>query len=86
MRRERRGGASSRGAVPTRRLGGALHSLRRFAVETWQGEGWHEPYESRGSHTDLWETGGAIPPVDPAKQYRTNSKLSSMGSVYGARV
>jgi hypothetical protein len=30
------------------------------------GLGWHEPYESRGSRTDLWATGGEIPPVDPA--------------------
>ena len=25
-----------------------------------------EPYEPRGSRTDLWGTGGAIPPVYPA--------------------
>jgi hypothetical protein len=31
-----------------------------------QEEGWHEPYESRGSCTDLWGTGGEIPPVYPA--------------------
>ena len=30
------------------------------------GNGWHEPYESRGSRTDLWGTGGEIPPVYPA--------------------
>jgi len=29
--------------------------------------GLHEPYESRGSRTDLWGTGGEIPPVYPAK-------------------
>jgi len=27
---------------------------------------WHEPYESRGSRTELWGTGGEIPPVYPA--------------------
>ena len=32
-----------------------------------QEEGWHEPYESRGSRTDLWGTGGEIPPVYPAR-------------------
>ncbi len=34
----------------------------------WFANGWHEPYESRGSRTDLWGTGGAIPPVYPAGQ------------------
>ncbi len=28
-------------------------SLRRLEAETSQGYGWHEPYESRGSRTDL---------------------------------
>ena len=37
---------------PTRELGGALSPCD-----------WHEPYELRGSRTDLWETGGEIPPV-----------------------
>jgi hypothetical protein len=32
--------------------------------------GWHEPYESRGSRTDLWGTGGEIPPVYPATTIR----------------
>ena len=41
-------------------------SLRRLEAETSQGYGWHEPYESRGSRTDLWETGGETPPVYPA--------------------
>ena len=31
-----------------------------------QEEDWHEPYESRGSRTYLWGTGGEIPPVYPA--------------------
>ena len=42
------------------------HSLRRLEAERLQGNGWHEPYESRGSRTDLWETRGEIPPVYPA--------------------
>ena len=42
--------------------------LRRFGVVRLQAEGWHEPYESRGSRTDLWGTGGEIPPVYPARQ------------------
>jgi hypothetical protein len=52
--------------LPTRQLGGATGSLFPRAVMKLSGKGWDEPYESRGSHTDLWETGGAIPPVDPA--------------------
>jgi hypothetical protein len=31
----------------------------------YQEEGWQEPYESRGSRTDLRGTGGEIPPVYP---------------------
>ena len=27
--------------------------------------GWHEPYKPRGLRTDLWGTGGEIPPVSP---------------------
>jgi len=41
-------------------------SLRRLEVERLQAYGWHEPYESRGSRTDLWGSGGEIPPVYPA--------------------
>jgi len=32
----------------------------------FQENGWQEPYESRGSRTVLWGTGGEIPPVYPA--------------------
>ena len=31
----------------------------------FQENGWQEPYESRGSRTDVWGTGGEIPPVYP---------------------
>jgi hypothetical protein len=41
-------------------------SLCRLETEKLQENGWHEPYESRGSRTDLWGTGGEIPPVYPA--------------------
>ena len=41
-------------------------TLCRPGAERPQEEGWHEPYESRGSRTDLWGTGGEIPPVYPA--------------------
>ena len=76
MRRERRGGVGSRRAGSTRELGGAYGSLRRRVVGTLHGKGWHEPYESRGSHTDLWETGGASPPVDPAS-FRGKGRTAS---------
>ncbi|GFP37527.1 hypothetical protein HKBW3S44_01207, partial [Candidatus Hakubella thermalkaliphila] len=41
-------------------------ALCRLVAERLQAEGWHEPYELRGSRTDLWGTGGEIPPVYPA--------------------
>jgi hypothetical protein len=34
-----------------------------------QEEGWQEPYESRGSRTDLRGTGGEIPPVYPTPYF-----------------
>ncbi len=40
--------------------------LRRLETVRFQADGWQEPYESRGSRTDLWGTGGEIPPVYPA--------------------
>jgi hypothetical protein len=40
--------------------------LCRPGAEKSQEKGWHEPYESRGSRTELWGTGGEIPPVYPA--------------------
>ena len=54
--------------MPTRGLGGAKVSLCRLEAEAPQGNGWHEPYELRGSCTDLWGTGGEIPPVYPATE------------------
>ena len=41
--------------------------LRRLEAERFQEYGWQEPYESRGSRTVLWGTGGEIPPVYPTK-------------------
>ena len=41
-------------------------SLRRLGFERTRGKGWQEPYESRGSRTDLWGAGGEIPPAYPA--------------------
>jgi hypothetical protein len=29
--------------------------LRRLETVRFQADGWQEPYESRGSRTDLWE-------------------------------
>jgi len=43
-------------------------ALCRLGAERPQEEGWHEPYESRGSRTDLWGTGGEIPLVYPAEK------------------
>ena len=42
-------------------------SLRRVEAGMFQRHGWHEPYESRGSRTVLWGTGGENPPVYPTK-------------------
>ena len=43
--------------------------LRRLEAERLQENGWQEPYESRGSRTDLRGTGGEIPPVYPARYF-----------------
>ena len=48
-------------------VGRNLCFLCRHVAERLQEEGSHEPYESRGSRTDLWGTGGEIPPVYPAE-------------------
>ena len=40
--------------------------LRMLETVRFQENGWQEPYESRGSRTDLRGTGGEIPPVYPA--------------------
>ena len=39
--------------------------LRRLEIARFQENGWQEPCESRGSCTDLRETGGETPPVYP---------------------
>ncbi len=65
MRMERRGCVSSKRVPVTRVTGRNRPSLRRLEAATFQGHGWHEPYESRDSRTDLWGTGGEIPPVYP---------------------
>ena len=39
--------------------------LCRLEIVRFQENGWQEPYESRGSRTELWGTGGEIPPVYP---------------------
>ena len=44
--------------------------LRRLEAERFQEYGWQEPYESRGSRTVLWGTGGEIPPVYPTTSFR----------------
>ena len=49
--------------------------LRRLEAERFQEYGWQEPYESRGSRTVLWGTGGEIPPV-----YPTVSAIPKAGS------
>ena len=41
---------------------------RRPEIARFQENGWQEPYESRGSRTVLWGTGGEIPPVYPTQQ------------------
>jgi hypothetical protein len=43
-------------------------ALYRLEAERSQEEGWYEPYELRGSCTDLWGTGGEIPLVYPARR------------------
>ena len=39
--------------------------LRRPETVRFRENGWQEPYESRGSRTVLWGTGGETPPVYP---------------------
>jgi hypothetical protein len=52
--------------------------LHRLETVRFQADGWQEPYESRGSRTDLWETGGEIPPV-----YPTDRQLSEIAYFVG---
>jgi hypothetical protein len=51
---------------PRKGGGGAGFFMRRLEIVRFQENGWQEPYESRGSRTDLRGTGGEIPPVYPA--------------------
>ncbi len=44
--------------------------MRRLETVRDQENGWQEPYESRDSRTDLWGTGGEIPPVYPTRYFR----------------
>ncbi len=47
-----------------------------------QEDGWQEPYELRGSRTDLWERGGEIPPRHPtlhSDDIESSGKISSIG-------
>ena len=43
--------------------------LRRPETVRFRAESWQEPYESRGSRTDLRGTGGEIPPVYPTMNF-----------------
>ncbi len=43
---------------------------RRLEIVRFQENGWQEPYESSGSRTVLWGTGGEIPPVYPTLRFR----------------
>jgi hypothetical protein len=54
--------------LPTMRMGGASFSLCRLEVVRPQENGWQEPYELRGSCTDLGGTGGEIPPAYSAQE------------------
>ena len=49
--------------------GGAGFFLRRLETVRFQEKCWQEPYESRGSRTDLRGTGGEIPPVYPTLKF-----------------
>ena len=59
-------GQLAKRGLPTMLMGGTGFSLRRLEAVRPREKGWHEPYELRGSRTDLWGTGGEIPPVYPA--------------------
>jgi len=43
--------------------------LRMLETVRYQEDGWQEPYESRGSRTELRGTGGEIPPVYPTRKF-----------------
>ena len=52
--------------------------LRRLETVRFQADGWQEPYESRGSRTVAWGTGGEIPPVYPTEG-KLVKKLTFLG-------
>jgi hypothetical protein len=52
--------------------------LRRLETVRFQADGWQKPYESRGSRTVVWGTGGEIPAV-----YPTNIKIVKKLTFFG---
>ncbi len=52
--------------------------LRRLEIVRFQENGWQEPYESRGSRTDLWEHGGEIPPRHPTHNLTSNLDIGKL--------
>ncbi len=48
---------------------------RRLEIARFHENGWQEPYESRGSRTDLWERGGEIPLRHPTQHCDTMSRI-----------
>ena len=67
MKVERRGGLSAKKMYfANRGTGMSVNLPSRFVIARWQGNGWDEPYKSRGLRTVLWAAGGEIPPADPA--------------------
>ena len=60
--------------------------LRRLETVRFQEEGWQEPYESRGSRTDLRGTGGEIPPVYPAMHFVDFPCISMKSQLHDSRL
>ncbi len=63
---------------PTRNGRSSIFLCRLEAVRLRE-KGWHEPYESRGSCTDLWGTGGETPPVYPARDEGRSLRAALQG-------
>ena len=57
--------------------------LRMLETVRFQENGWQEPYESRGSRTELRGTGGEIPPVYPTLSFKDFADISMMISGFG---
>ena len=69
MKVERRGGLSAKKMYfANRGTGMSVNLPSRFVIARWQGNGWDEPYKSRGLRTVLWAAGGVILPADPASE------------------